>query len=341
MKKRIRETTRKAAFPGCCAAYLLGVIVVAWACGCARRSTENIAFIPQTEGTLLWEAAHVGAEEAVRNKNASVYWNAPTREDDVEGQIAIVDRVANEDYRGLVLAPDQPLALMTPVRRALRRGMPIVVIGSPLAMPAGNNLFYILNDDEAGGRIAARRIGTMLHGAGTIAILGIDPDLAQVMIRTHSFESTLAQEFPAIRIVEKRLGSFNFSHEQQVAQETINSHPDLDAIVAMMGTTVEGTLSTIRSASARSHIRVVGFDLHNWQLFNGNPGLDCFIQEDTRAMGRKAVELILDRRSGVRVADETRIQPALVTRENIESADVQQLWSQDWTLGRFRWSRIQ
>jgi ribose transport system substrate-binding protein len=321
-------------------AALAACIAVGGLGGCSGRATERIAVIPQTEGTLVWEAAHVGAEEAVRNRAAFIYWNAPAREDDVEAQIGIVDRVVGENYQGLVLAPDQSLALITPVRRALARGMPAVVIGSPLAMPAGNNLFYILNDNQAGGRIAAQRVGEILHGSGSVAILGINPDLAGVMTRARVFESVLAQQYPRIRIVEKRLGSFNVPHEQQVAQDTIEMHPDLDAIVAMSGPSVDGALATLSSLPPGHAIHMIGFDVDTWPILSNNPSLDCVIQEDTRTMGRLAVELILDKRAGKPAQAETLIPPTVITRGNVDSPQVRAMWSQDWTLGRIQWSSL-
>jgi ribose transport system substrate-binding protein len=316
-------------------------IAVCIACAYSRRAPETIAVIPQTEGTLRWEAAHVGAEEAVQNTSAFIYWNAPMRDDDVEAQIAIVDRIASGSYQGLVLAPDQALALMTPVRRALARGIPTVVIASPLDMPPGGNLFYILNDNAAAGRIAAQRVGKILHGSGTVAILGIDPDLIGIINRTRVFESVLAAQYPHISVVEKRLGTFNVPHEQQVAEEIIDSHPGLDIIVAMTGPSVDGTLSALNSVAAGRHIRVIAFDIDNPALLNSNRGLDCVIQEDTRSMGREAVSLILNKLSGRPVQAQTLIPPVVITRENVNSARVQQMWSQDWTLGRMQWRRLQ
>ena len=309
--------------------------------GCGPKRPDRIAVIPQTEGNMIWEAAHVGAEEAAHRYGAFIYWNAPTREDDVEAQIALVDRIVAQGYQGLVLAPDQALALMTPVRRAISRSIPTVVIGSPLAMPPGGNLFYILNDDEAGGRLAAQRVGEMLRGTGTVALLGIDPDLTGIMTRTRVFEQVLAQDYPGIRIVEKRMGSFNFPHEQQAAQDTINSHPDLDAIIALMATTVDGTLSALDSVPNGHRIGVIGFDVASPPLFDRNPGLNCIIQEDTRAMGEQAVALIVAKLGGRSVATQTKIEPRMITRENVDSPAVHHMWSQDWTLGHSPWSPIQ
>src|SRR6266700_866491 len=94
-------------------------VVMLFCLGCHSVAPFTIAVIPRTSGTSLWEPEHAGAEAAAVHANAHIYWNAPTREDDVEGQIAIVNQVINKRYQGLVLAPDQALALIAPVRRAV------------------------------------------------------------------------------------------------------------------------------------------------------------------------------------------------------------------------------
>ncbi|MGA7340379.1 MAG: substrate-binding domain-containing protein, partial [Terracidiphilus sp.] len=239
--------------------------------GCGSRRQVRIAVIPQTEGTMIWEAAHVGAEIGADHTGAFIYWNAPTREDDVEAQIALVERVVDDDYQGLVLAPDQALALISPVRRALAHGIPTVIIGSPLPIPAGGNLSYILNDDQEGGRLAAKRVGALLGGHGTVAILGIDPDVTGTTIRARAFEQYLVENYSGIRIADRRMGSYNVPHEQQVAEDVLRAHPDLDAIVALMSPSVDGTLSALGTTPAKRDIKVIGFDMAGLPSFVRNP----------------------------------------------------------------------
>lgn len=309
--------------------------------GCASHRSPRIAVIPQTEGTLIWEAAHVGAEAAAHHSGASIYWNAPTREDDIEAQIALVQRVVESHYQGLVLAPDQALSLISPVRRALAHGIPTVVIGSPLTIPAGGDLSYIVNDDEAGGQMAAQRVDSLLHGHGTVAVLGINPDVTGLMIRARAFERALARNSPGIRIVERRMGSFNVPREQQVAQDTLKANPDLDIIVALTSPTIDGTLSALQAEPSRHAIRVIGFDVDGFLSFHDVPSLDCVIQEDSRTMGQKAVEWIVGRLAGRSESATLRLPPVLIARDNIHSAEVRRMWSQDWTLGHSPWSPIQ
>lgn len=327
----------------------LACAVAVWVASCNSHSQVRIAFIPQTEGVAFWESAHTGAEQAATPAGISIYWNAPTREDDVEAQITLVNRAVDKDYQGLVLAPDQALSLMTPVRRALAHGIPTVVINSPLPIPPGGNLSYILNDDEEGGRMAAERAATLLMGHGTIALLGIDPDLLGIMTRARAFEQYLAQNDPGIQIVEKHTGSFNAPHEQQMAEETLRANPNLDLIVALMATTVDGALSALDTAHASHTVRVIGFDdaailpfdAVDLKPFGDDGRLDCIIQGDTRSMGQQAIELIHAKLLGHSVPATVLIPPKLITRDNMNSAEVRLMLSQDWTLGRWRWSSIQ
>jgi ribose transport system substrate-binding protein len=320
----------------------LACVVAVCATSCDSHPQVRIAVIPQTEGTIFWEAEHTGAEEAADPAGIHIYWNAPTREDDVEAQIELVDRVVKNNYQGLVLAPDQALSLIMPVRRALAHGIPTVIIGSPLPIPAGGDLSYILNDDEEGGRLAARRVATLLKGHGTVALLGINPDITSIMIRARAFEQFTAQNYPGISIVEKRMGSFNAPHEQQVAEEALRAHPDLDAVVALMSTTVDGTLHALDTTPEGHRVRVIGFDLGGYPLYDGRQvNLDSAVQEDIRSMGQQAIDLIHARMLGQPVPATVHLHPKLITRDNMNSPEVRRMLSQDWTLGRWRWSSIQ
>jgi ribose transport system substrate-binding protein len=338
MEKRLQNRYNDRPRLQCLGPIALACALGIGAIGCGSRKQVEIAFIPQTEGNLIWEAAHTGAETAAQRAGDVIYWVAPAREDDVEAQIALVEHVVDSNFQGLVLAPDQDLALMTPVRRALAHGIPTVIIGSPLPIPPGENLSYILNNDTEAGQLAAERVGGLLKGRGSVALLGLNPDIDGTMIRAGAFEKYIAEHFPRIRIVEKRMGSFNEPREQQIAEETLRTNPDLGAIVALMTTTTDGALSALDTTPLKHSVRVIGFDAAGLPRFDQQKSLDCLIQEDTRAMGQEAIELIQARLLGQSVPGIVRLHPRLITRENIDSPEIRFMLSQDWTLGRWSWS---
>jgi ribose transport system substrate-binding protein len=321
----------------CLGLSILACALILSSSACRSRKQITIAVIPQTEGSH-WDPAHAGAEAAAEQTGAFIYWNAPAREDDVEGQIALVERVVNDNYQGLVLAPDQALSLISPVRRALLHGIPTVIIGSPLAIPAGGNLFYILNDDAEGGRMAAQRVADLLKGHGTVALLGINPNVTGIMIRARSFEEFLGKYYPGIRISDRQIGSFNIPHEQQVAEETLRNNPDLDVIVALTSTTVFGALPSLQTTPTRHNVKIICFDISRLYPLEQEIAIDSVIQSDTRAMGQQAVELIHARQLGQPVPAIVYLHPKLISRENMNTPEVRQMLSLDWKLGHWNWS---
>ncbi len=276
----------------------------------------------------LWEAAHAGAEAAAASAHLSTYWNAPTREDDINSQIALVNRVIDAGYSGLILSPDQPLALITPVRRGLAKGIPTVILGSPLAMPPGGKLSYILNDENEAGSLAAMRIGELLHGKGTIAIVGINFDIIGVVDRVRSFEAVLSRRFPGITIAEKRTGSFNIPYEQQATEELLMVHHNLDAIVAVTADATRGSYAALDELHRLHRVRLIGFDQDLIQPIETGD-LDSVVIEDTYDMGYRAVELLSDQIHGKAVPALIKVSPRLVTKSNLASPEIQRILALD------------
>src|SRR5215472_1138786 len=213
-------------------AWLISALVCVFSPSCSRPP-KLVAVIPRSCGTVLWEPEHAGAAHLAQKNGVELYWNAPPREDDVEGQIALLTKALDRGLSGVILTPDETLPLRTPVRRIVSQGIPVVVVGTHLGITPSAKLSYVLNDEEAGGQMAARRLGAILNGIGTVAIIGINPQLTGISARQRSLEKTLAQEFPNVHVVARRLGHYSVSQEQQIAEDLLNGGPQLDAIVAL------------------------------------------------------------------------------------------------------------
>ncbi|MDR3727084.1 MAG: substrate-binding domain-containing protein [Terracidiphilus sp.] len=296
--------------------------------GC-RRAAPTIAVIPRTCGTVLWEAEHTGTERAASQYGLYVYWNAPMREDDVQGQIEILTRALNRGAKGLIISPVEALPLRTSVYRALLAGTPVVVVGTDLGLAPGEKLAYVLNDERSGGQLAARRIGALLQGQGTVAILGISKQLTSTADRARSLEETLAQEFPKIHVVFRSLALPTVSQEQQVAEKLLAENSHVDAIAALTEFSTRGTYYALTEFNKTSSIRLIGFD-QNLLVPVRTGGIDSIIMQNTNQMGRAAMKLMAEEINGGAKQDYVVLQPLLVTRENIDSREVQEILDLSW-----------
>jgi ribose transport system substrate-binding protein len=298
-----------------------------------KRAPTAVAVIPRACGTALWEPEHSGAAEAARARGMTVYWNAPTRPHDVQKQIALLEKVVALHYRGIVLAPDETLALRTPIKHALATHIPIVVVGTELGIDPASNLSYVLNDEVAGGRLAARRLGLILNGQGAVAIVGLDPKLKSMSLRDRSFEDTLASEFPRIRVVARRPGQASAAQEQETTGELLQSGTTLEALVALSADATRGAYYALIESNRAGMIHLIGFDQDLLPPIR-NGGLDSVVAQDTSEIGRLAITQIDGRLHGAQVPDKLMVQPKLLTRENIDSPEMREVLTAHWWEGQ-------
>ena len=302
------------------------VCVFSISCG---RSPKLIAVIPRSCGTVLWEPEHAGAAHLAYKNGLQVYWNAPPREDDVEGQINLLNQVVNRDPWGIILTPDETLPLRTPVTRIVDGGLPVVVVGTHLGIAPSSKLSYVLNDDNAGGEMAARRLGSVLNGKGSVAILGLNPQLTGIRARERAFENTLGKEFPNIHVVARRLGYYSVPQEQQTAEDLLNSGLVVDAIVALSTSSTRGAYYALVEFGKVRVIKLIGFDQDLIPPLRTG-GIDSIIMQPTYDMGRTAMSLMLAQLHRQAVPGVTVLAPMLMTRENLDTPEISRQLMADW-----------
>jgi ribose transport system substrate-binding protein len=287
------------------------------AAGCGQK-TRTIALLPRETADDLWEPAHKGAVDAARGSGFRVYWNGPTRPDDFQRQILLLDQSIRRGDEGIVIAPDQSLALMTPVLRAISAGLPTVVLGSQLPMPPAGGLSYVLNDEDEEGRIAAARLCERLHGKGTIAVLGVDPGTPGIVRRLHAFQTAVHSQCRDLTIAEVRMGSEDKNQAEHAAQEVLANQPQLNAIFALTGASTLGAFRALRDGNKSQQVLLVGCDQQYGQLFYLSQGaIDSIIAQNTYEMAGRAIKMIVAERNGQTIAHLALVKPVLLTPDNL------------------------
>jgi ribose transport system substrate-binding protein len=298
------------------------------ACGC-RREPPEIAVIPRTCGTALWEPEHAGAAAVARARGLEIYWNAPMRDDDIQAQIALIEKSVSRRYAGIIVSPIETLPMRTPIRRVLAEGIPVVVVGTELGVAPGPKLTYVLSDERAAGEMAARRVGSILEGKGSIAILGIDPQLTSSVERERSLEATLAREFPGIHVAVRQFGLSSVPQEQEAAEELLAKGQKIDAIVALSLASTRGVYYALVEFGKAGNVKLVGFDQDLIPPIR-NGEIDSVVAQNTYVMGQLAMDLMDRELHGNGSATVMKVPPVLMTRENVDSAEIRQILNLAW-----------
>ncbi len=284
--------------------------------------TPTIAFIPQTTGAMLWDVEHYGATAAADRLKCHLYWNAPTSESDMAGQVSLIDKVGRGSYQGLVLAPNHTLGIRAPLSRALAAGLPVVIVSAELDLPASGKLGYIVNDDEKMGELAATELARLIHGKGDIVLIGLARFAPGITRRVRAAERLLANRFPDIHVVGRGIGAYSISRVEAFANNALDSNPSLRAVLSFTAISTRGVHSVLRARSLQRVVTLVGCEQDSDLIGHlGNGEIAALVAENTYRMGYEAVGLISNSWAGRPVPPRSVVPPLLLTKQNLNSPE--------------------
>ncbi|MBS1815065.1 MAG: substrate-binding domain-containing protein [Acidobacteria bacterium] len=279
----------------------------------------------------LWVCEHGGVAEAAAREHVRVRWNGPSSEDAVDEQIAIAEKAIDNDTYGLVLSPNSLFAMNTVIQRALRKDIPVVIVGASLPINAGGGLTFVLNDVDVAGQLAANHVKQVLREGDEVLVTGLDPTWPGSEDRARAFEKELNNVAPQIRIADKLSGAVSFGQAELQAEKALREHLKIGVVVSLNITSTRGAVAAVSALRASSHIRVMGFD-QTLDLLTGlrQGRVDALVVQDMRIMGAMAVERVVATQRGEQPPARTLVKPVLVTRANIDTEAVQQVLRMDW-----------
>jgi ribose transport system substrate-binding protein len=335
---------------------------VSGGCSPAKPNVKyQIAVIPKGLTHEFWQSIHRGAVRAAQDLKeqkgiaVEIKWDGPLKENDAQAQISIIDRNIASRVGGIVLAPQHSDAMVPPVARAVKEGIPVLIIDSGLNAE-GQELIvkYIATDNYHGGRLAAEQLLKVLREAGKPA-----PKI--ILFRYHvGSESTDQREKGFEDYVNQFIAGQSKAGEPQIswlskdryagatqdsalkeASPLLNNlrEKGIDGIFAPNESSASGMVAALRSLGLNRQVRLVGFDSSAPLIDALREGdIHALILQDPYRMGYLGVWTLVHHLEGYDVAPGgKKIQSTgenVVTRANLDAKSTRQLFEPELQLGR-------
>ena len=292
----------------------------------------SIAVIPKGTTHVFWQSIHAGAIKSSKELGVDIIWVGPEREDDRQQQIALVDNQVINAVSGIVLAPLDEMALRRPVRAAVRRGIPVVIIDSDLKDSEDVYTSYIATDNVEGGRIAARELGRLLQGRGDVVVLRESEGAYSTESRTAGFLEAI-KAFSGIDVVSsEQYGGSSRSDGQQASENLLLRFMDesgaltIDGIFCVNESTTYGMLQALRRKRLAGRVRFVGFDSSPAEIEGlGKGEIDALVVQNPFMMGYLGVQKMVSHLQGKEVEKTIDTGVHLVTQENMKDPAMEEL----------------
>lgn len=299
------------------------------ACDDAAEGTTRIAVIPKGTSHVFWSSIEVGARRAGEELGVEIIWKGPTREDDRDDQIKVVENFVARGVDGIVVAPLDDKALVRPLEDATKEGIPVVVTDSGVQWDG--YVSFVATDNYRGGQLAAERLGALLDGKGKVIMMRYQEGSASTMKREAGFLETLQQKFPAIEVLSSnQYGGATVESSYQTAETLLIGHPQLDGIFCPNESTTFGMLRALQDGGRAGKVSFVGFDAGEKLIQALRAGeIHGLVLQDPFKMGELGVKTIVAHIEGKPVEKRIDTGAVVVTPENVDDEAMKQLHSPD------------
>lgn len=320
-------------------------------CGAGKSDVKyRIAVIPKGLTHEFWQSIHRGAERGARDLlekkgiATQVLWNGPKKENDAIEQISIIELMIGKQVNGIVLAPQHSEMMGTPVERAVKEHIPVLIIDSGLNRE-DLTVKYIATDNYNGGRLAAEHLLKVLADAGNeapkIVLFRYQVGSESTEQREKGFEDYVNQRIeeqkkagkPTITWLsnDKYAGATTDSAEREFGPLLSRLRDrGIDGLFAPNESSTNGVLNVLRNQGMLKKVRVMGFDSSEpllQALEEGN--LDGLIVQDPYRMGYLGVWTLVHFLEGYDVTADGRRQSTgeyLLTKQNLNTDRTRELF---------------
>ena len=208
-------------------------------------------------------------------------------------------------------------------------GIPVTVFDSGLDLT--DYVTFVATDNYGAGVIAARKLAELVNGKGKVAELMHKPGGMSTGDRERAFEATMAKEFPAIQVVDRRYGMADRAKSRDAAENILTAHPDLDGLFASAEANSLGAMQAIKARGMSGKIKLVTFDFSDEHVAALKDGtINVMLVQDPHRIGYEAVRSLVMKLNGQTPLRQMDLKARVIVKQDLDKPDVQALLFPKW-----------
>ena len=291
---------------------------------CNRSAEKRVAVIPKATSSVFWQSVEAGALAAGQKYHLVVEWTGPPEETDYSRQIEILDSMIARHVDAIAIAAAERDALSNALDRAARENIPVTVFDS--GVNSKNYMTFLATDNFGAGKMAARRLGELLHGKGTVAEIQHAPGSQSTGERERGFESVMASDFPNIHIVARQYSMSDRAKGMTVTENILTANPDLTGLFASSEPSSVGAAQALKARGLNGKIRFVAFDSSQGLVDSLKDGtIDALVAQDPFRIGFEAVGTLAEKLNGGQPKKLVELPATVISKADLEKPEIHAL----------------
>ncbi|HZO89034.1 MAG TPA: sugar ABC transporter substrate-binding protein [Chthonomonadaceae bacterium] len=284
-----------------------------------KAGGKQIAIIsPAKTSEFHVELPKGAAEEAQKLGWPPIIDQAPPKEDDYTGQVALTQDVIQKRPDAISVCGINPQALNTIVEKANAAKVPIFV-HNQITPVKGDVVAYIGYDEREGGKLCGQKAAELLKQKngdykGKVAILEGEPG-DHTNERMGGFVDAL-KAYPNIQVVAHQNGKWDRAMGTSITKDWLQKYPDLDLVFGCSDAMAQGASKA--AADAGHPLLTIGIDGNSTALQDVRDGkLSATLAVQPKKIGATIVDTMKDFFDGKKPPQVVKTDMVVVTKENV------------------------
>lgn len=294
--------------------------------GAASSSPAKLEVIVPN-AAAYWASVICGVKEQAKTDNATVQVQNG-KEYTATDQIPLLNAAMARQPDGLVIVPADSNGMVAPLTQAKADGVKIATAGIGLAPDKASGVVnsQVITNDVAGGEQAGEAMAQQIGEKGTVLVMGTVAGFASTDDRVKGIIQAL-KKYPGITVLPTQYNKNEANTASSLVSSTLAAHPDLAGIVANNLVGVNGSITGLRQEKAAAgKVKLVGFDADPAEVEALTAGdVQGLVVANPKQLGVEAAKNVIAAIRGGQVTADVKIENTLVTKENMEQAEVKEL----------------
>lgn len=238
------------------------LIVLLSSCGRSGGGGDNkqvidVDMIVKMDRGDYWKTTKLGAEVAAKEYNVRLNFLAPENENDVEGQIQLMEGAIKRRPDAIILAASDYEALGQVTDRTSYYDIPVISMDSEVASTKVKT-FVGTNNYEAGQK-AAERLVELTGPESEIGIMNFVQGARNANQREEGFLDYISR-FPGVHVVDIQYCGSDENLAYNLTAEMLKRFPDLDGIVSLSAESSIGAGRAVDELGYGGKVKMIAFD---------------------------------------------------------------------------------
>ena len=238
--------------------------------GAADSEKPYIAIISKGFQHQFWQAVKKGAESEAAKEGATITFDGPATEADIEAQITMLTNALAKKPAAIGFAALDSKAAAPLLAQAKAAGIPVIAFDS--GVDSDIPVTTASTDNKAAAGEAAKHMSDLLGGKGKVAMIIHDQTSKSGIDRRDGFAEWMKKNAPGITLLDPQYGAGDQAKSADITKSIIQANPDIAGIYGSNEGSAIGVVKGVEE-SGKKGIKIVGFDSGKAQIDAINNGI--------------------------------------------------------------------